>query len=227
MFEFRREIDADKAHVLWKGQGNWGKVHDARDPGGNELVGRLLGVGGGHGDHAELNAFSMHDFGEIRGIVDRNAFDLAADDAGIAVECGHDAEALGWKSLVPQEGAAHIADADHRDGPLAIGAEDAADFSDEFVAAVADAGVAEVAEIGEVLADLGVGEAEERGELAGAHGSAAGADQVLEFAQVEAEPADHYGRDVARARWRLWLRGVQRRPDEWGCGVYCEKATLL
>jgi hypothetical protein len=100
--------------------------------------------------------------------------DLRTHHLRVAIERGHDAKALSGKAFVAQERAAHVADADHRDRPLAIGAEDAADFSDQFVAAVADARMAKMAEIREVFADLSIGEAEQRGELAGADGRPAG-----------------------------------------------------
>ena len=70
--------------------------------------------------------------------------------------------------------------------------------ADQLLAAVADARVAEMAEAGEVLADLGVGEAQQPAELAGADRRLAVPHQVLQLAQVEAQPVDHRLGDVVR-----------------------------
>ena len=58
---------------------------------------------------------------------------------GIAIERGHDAKPLRGEALVAQQGPAHVADADHRDDPLPVGAQNAADLGDQLVAAIADA----------------------------------------------------------------------------------------
>ena len=79
---------------------------------------------------------------------------------GVGVEDGGEAEALGVEALVGHQCAAEVAGADEEDVPDFVGAEDLFDLGDEVVDAVADAGVAELAEVGEVFADLGVGEVE-------------------------------------------------------------------
>ena len=116
---------------------------------------------------------------------------MAPTRAGIDVERGHDAKALVAEALVAQQGAAQVTGADHGHRPVAIGAQDLADGLDQVVAAVADARVAKMAEIGQILADLGVAKAQQPAELAGAGALVAVAHQVLQFAQVQAQPADH------------------------------------
>ena len=61
-------------------------------------------------------------------------------------------------------------------------------------------GMAKMAEIGEVLPHLGVGKAKQLAQLAGADGGPPLADQMLQLAQIQAQPADDHGRDVARRR---------------------------
>ena len=102
------------------------------------------------------------------------------------------------ESLVPQKCPAHVADADHRDGPLTVGAENSADFGDQLVATVTDPRMAEMAEVGEVLPHLGIGKAKQRRQLAGADRRPPGSDKMLQFSQIQAQPADDDGRNVAR-----------------------------
>ena len=113
--------------------------------------------------------------------------------AGAGVEDGGEAESLGVEALVGHEGAAEVAGADEQDVPDLVGAEDALDLGDEVVDAVADAGVAELAEVGEVLADLGIGEVEGFAELLGGDGSAVLALEGFELAEVEARVGGRRG----------------------------------
>ena len=131
---------------------------------------------------------------------------MLPDDPRIAIKCGHDAKALGGKSLVAQQCPAHVADADHRDGPLAIGAQNSADFRDQLVAPVADPRVAKMAEIREIFSHLGIGKAKQRRQLAGADGGPAGAHQMLQLAQIQAQTADDNGRNFLGICGRFLLR---------------------
>src|SRR5262249_35495630 len=90
-----------------------------------------------------------------------------------------------------------VADADDRHRPLAVDAQLAAQGCDDFLRGVADAGVAEVAEVGEVLADLGVGDAEGLAELAAGDGPHPRAVEPFEGPQVKAQARDR-GRGEAR-----------------------------
>ena len=105
--------------------------------------------------------FSAVNLGQMVEVIDAHALDRGADPLGIDVEGGHDAKALVIESLVAQQGSAQVAGADHGHRPIAIGAQDFANGVDQVVAAIANAGMAEVPEIGQVLANLGVAEAEQ------------------------------------------------------------------
>ena len=104
---------------------------------------------------------------------------------------------------------------------MAVGAQNAANCRDQLVAAVADAGMAEMAEIGEILADLGIGEAEQRGR-AGWELTVAlpGANELLQLAQVEAQPADDRLGDVSGTGGTLipFSGGHQIAPTRGGSG---------
>ena len=69
---------------------------------------------------------------------------------------------------------------------------------DQLLGRVADAGVAQVAQVGQVLAHLGVGDAERLAELAAGDGAASLACEAFQAAQVQAEPADAGPRQRAR-----------------------------
>ena len=75
-------------------------------------------------------------------------------------------------------------------GPGAVDAEFLAEGVDEFLGGIADAGMSEVAEVGEVFADLGVGEVEGFAELFGGDGAAVFALEGFGLAEVEGEAAD-------------------------------------
>ena len=100
------------------------------------------------------------DLREIVDGLDDEALDRLADDVGVAVEGGEDAEALRREAAVLQDCAAELADADEHHGPFAVDAEDLAQLFEEALDAVAAALLAEAAEVAEVLADLGGRDAE-------------------------------------------------------------------
>jgi hypothetical protein len=126
--------------------------------------------------------------------------DHLADHAGVLVEHGHDLEALQGEPLVGHQGPADVAGPDHGRVPRPIGPEDLAELAGELAHPVADAGMAELAEIGEVLSHLRVGEAQRRPQLLGADGLLLGVGPGLEFAQVQAQPLDGGAGDLAS--WR-------------------------
>src|SRR5262249_23994945 len=128
--------------------------------------------------------------------------------AGIGVEECDEGETLGAEAGVAGEGTADVADADEERVGDAIGAEDLAESCDERGDLVADAGAAELAEVGEVLADLCVGEAEGACEGAGGDGGDGLGVEGFELAQVEAESADSGMWDIA-AQCHAWH-------DTWG-----------
>ena len=79
-----------------------------------------------------------------------------------------------------------------------IRTQDAANLLDQLWDAVPDPGVAELPEIGEVLADLGVGEAERLTKLTAGDRLTVVLAKGLELSQVEAQPPDRRDRDVLR-----------------------------
>ena len=98
-------------------------------------------------------------------------------------------------------------------GQCLVGAQDAADCDDQLFAAVADARIAEVPEIGQILANLGIGKAEQAAELTGTGGFVAVANQMLEFAQIKAQPIDDRlgGRPSAAGSEDLSLASLMSR----------------
>jgi hypothetical protein len=119
-------------------------------------------------------------------VVHRDAFDGRTGYAGVDIKRRDDAKALRRETLVPEQCTAHVANSDHRDRPLPVGAENMADLRDQLMASVPNPGVTKVPEIGQVLANLGIGEAQHLAELAGANSRAAIANQMLQLSKVEA-----------------------------------------
>ena len=109
------------------------------------------------------------------------------------------------KPTVPEEGSPEIAQSNQGYIPRPVGPEDASDGRDELHTAVADAGVAELTEVGEVLADLSVGEAEFRSQLRRTHRFPPPLLEPLEFAQVETQATDDRSRNRSR-RLRTVIR---------------------
>ncbi len=186
LLQFCSEVDADQTDVFWQGQRARCEVHDAGYSGSHELIGRLLGMCRRDRDHAELDMLLPDYVAELHGVVHRDTFNLRADDPRVRVERRDNAESLFGKSLVAEQGTAHVADANHRNDPLPVGAQDAADFSDQLVAAIADAGMPKVAELGQVFSHLGVRHTQHFSELARANRRAAFADELAKLAQVQA-----------------------------------------
>lgn len=181
VLELGCQVDADERDPLWERQRHGSKVHDAGDSSRDQLIGHVLSLRRRDGDHAKLDAQFSYQVAELPRIVDEDSFNLRSHDAGVEIERRHDAKALRGEALVTQQGPAHVADADQRDDPLSVGAQDAANLSDQLAASVANAWMPEMAEIGEVLADLGVGEAQHLTELTGTDRGTAVPGQVLQF----------------------------------------------
>jgi hypothetical protein len=229
LFEFDGEVDADNLDVGGEVEGDGGEIEDAFDVGGDEGVGDFLGGGAGDGDDGEADAAFMHDAGHVGEVENGDAIDGRADFGGVVVEGGRDAEALVLEAAIAKEGAAEVAESDHGERPGLVGAEDAFDGVDQLVTAIADAGVAELAEVGQVFADLSVCKAKELAELRGAGGFVAVADQVLQLAEVEAEAADNgfgdrqLGRGLVGSVFAFGHRAAFRPPSFGSLGL---KRTL-
>src|SRR5690606_29427987 len=104
-------------------------------------------------------------FGEVRlqfvGVVDWDAADLLADELGVAVEGVDDDEALGVEAVIGEDGLAKVSDADENHRPLAVQAEDLAQFLGQTLDVIATPLLAEAPEVAEVLANLGRGDPED------------------------------------------------------------------
>jgi hypothetical protein len=176
--------------------GDGGEVEDSADAGGDEFVGDALRGFAGDAHDGEFDVLGGDDFGEIVHGFDGELAEGVTGFVGVGVENGGEAEAFAEEAAVGDEGAAEVTGADEEDVPDFVGAEDFAELGDELIDAVADAGVAELAEVGEVFADLGVGVAKGVAELFGRDGVFVGFMEGFELAQVETEAVDGGSRDV-------------------------------
>jgi hypothetical protein len=154
------------------------------------LVGDTLGVGGGYGDHAQFDLPIGNDFRQAIKLANFDILDMRADLFGVGFEGSDDAEALLHEPPVTQEGSSQVSYTDEGHPPFAVGPEDDLDRTDEFLATVANAGMAKVPEMGQILTNLGIGEAQVPAKLTAAGGLFAISDQVLKLSQVKAQAAD-------------------------------------
>lgn len=171
-------------------QSDGGEVEDAEHAGVDELIGDLLRGVGGDGDDSDFDLALVDELGEVGHGADLMACDFLADDFGVGVEDCDDVEAFAGESAIGHDGFADVSCADDGRVPALVGAEDFSQLFHELGYAVADAGVAELAEVSEVFADLCIGEAECGCELFGADGLLLTLGQVLEFSEVETEAFD-------------------------------------
>ncbi len=188
--QFHRQIDANQAHGRRQADGDRGEVHDSFHAGGHEFVGHRLSGSGRHHNHAQLDALLDHNFCQPVEVVDRHAFNIAARLRGLHVERRHDAEVLLPEAAIAEQGPTQVTDADHGDRPGSIGAQNMTDRGNQLLASVSDAGIAKVAEVGQIFADLGIGQTEQVAQVAGTGGLMAVSHQMLQFPQIQAEPID-------------------------------------
>ena len=224
LFELDGEVDGLDAYVVGDGDGDGGEVENSADAGGDEFVGDDLGGFSGDGHDGELDVLGGGDFGEVVHGFDGEFTEGVTGLVGVGVEDGGEAEAFAEEAAVGDEGAAEVTGADEEDVPDFVGAEDFAELGDEFFDAVADAGVAELAEVGEVFADLGVGVAEGVAELFGGDGGFVGFLQGFELSEVEAQAVDGGCGDVLEFHSLApnsadMTRGDGRTVKSWGATV--------
>ncbi len=112
-------------------------------------------------------------------MVNRHALDAAAGLRRIGIESRHDIEPLLRKAAIAQQGPAKVAGPDQDRVPALVGAQNAANRRHQLITAIANARVAKVPEVGQVLANLGVGEAEPAAELTAARRGMPLVDEVL------------------------------------------------
>src|SRR5262249_31656289 len=101
--------------------------------------------------------------------------------------------------------------------PLAVHPQRPADGRDQFLRRVADAGLSQVAQVGQVLAHLGVGHAEGFAQLAARNRARAGAEMLLQPPQVQPQPPHAGTRQapfaaVNLAGWITFCHAVWSRP---------------
>ena len=190
------QVDALHGDIGGDGDRDGGEVEDAADAGGDEFIGDGLGGFAGDGHDGELDVLFGGDGREVVHGGDGEVAEGLADLAFVGIKDGGEAEAFAEEAAVGDEGAAEVAGTDEEDVPDFVSAEDFAELGDEFFDAVADAGVAELAEVGKVFADLGVGVAQGVAELLGGDGVLFGALEGFQLAEVEAEPENCRSRDV-------------------------------
>ncbi len=126
--------------------------------------------GGRDRDHGEFRLLFFDDGRHVCHGENFQAVDFFSHFIGFPVEQSDEAEALLLKPAIAEEGAGQVADADDDSIPVSIDAEALPQGGDELRGWVADAGLAEVAEIGKILANLGVGDAESFAELSAGNG---------------------------------------------------------
>lgn len=184
LFELDGQIDRIDGDVGGDGQGDGSEVEDAAHAGGDDAIGDFLGDIGRDGEDGELDGLGLEGLLEFIQGLDGEADGVGTDLGGVGIKDGREAESLGMEASVGHEGAAEIAGTDEDDIPGFVGAEDMSDLADQLLDAVADAGMAELSEIGEILADLGIGEAEAFAQLLGRDGPLVLAGKRLQLAQV-------------------------------------------
>ena len=122
---------------------------------------------GRYHDHAQSDARGFHDVRQVIERSDENALDRLPHLRGIGIEGGVDREVLPAKPAVAKQRLTEVAHTDHHHRPRLVRTEDVPHCPDQFIAAVADTGIAELTKEAEVFADLGIAEAEQGAQLAG------------------------------------------------------------
>ena len=184
-----------------------GEVQDAAHACFDEVLCGGLGVFGGHGDEAHVDALwgvrvPLHEVVQGVDVLDGEVVDFLADQFGVAVEQADVLEAVVVRAGVVGDGVPEAAHADDDDVPGLVEAQDAHQFAFQDGDGVAHAARAETPEVGEVLAHL-------EGRDAGAFREvvAAGAADVLGFelfedAQVRDQSADGGGGNLGHGVYR-------------------------
>ena len=169
-------------------------------PGGNQGIGNFLSGWSGDRNDGQADAELGDDLDGSVQVIDRNAFELFVDLGLIHVKGTGNFEPLMGEAAVSQQGSAEVSEADHGDRPALAGPQDVLDPGNQLAAAVADAGIAELAEVGQVLAHLGVRKLKQLAELRGAGGFVPVPHQALQLSQVQAQTIDDRFGDGAERR---------------------------
>src|SRR5262249_60402407 len=134
--------------------GGGGDVGVRLDPRREELVGDGLSGLGRDGNDGDRDAAGLDLVSQLTARQHADPADLATDLRGIVVEDRRDPEALAREPLVVEQGGAEVTEADERNRPLAVEAEDLLELRFEAGDVVPDAADAELAEVREILPDL-------------------------------------------------------------------------
>jgi hypothetical protein len=140
-------------------------VQDRAHASSNQQIGDLLGVSGGHRQDRQLDPLVADHRRDLVGAHDRQPVDLLADLGRVVVEQRSDADALAAEAFVARDRLAEVADAYQRHRPFVLQPQNVLDLIEELLNVVADALLAEFAEIREVLADLRGGHVDALAEL--------------------------------------------------------------
>ncbi len=145
-------------HIARDVEKRFGVVEDDLDAGVDQVVRGLLGVLGGHGEHADDDVVLPDRLAQLAVGLNReppDATDRVAGLVGIRVENDGDVDPVLGEDRRAGDRLAEPARADERDVVLPLRAQDLADLAEQRVDVVADAALAELAEGREVAADLG------------------------------------------------------------------------
>ncbi len=176
-----------------------GEVEDAADAGREELVGDLLGDGGGDGENGHADAVFPDEIGQPLAGQDGDR-GARAEATRVGIEGGDDLEAFLGKAVVGEEGGAEVAGADEDDGLERLIAEHVGDHATQRLDVVAEAAGAELSEVGEVLAELGGFDAGGAGQGLAGDGLDGVVPQALEAAEVDGQPIDGFPGDLISRR---------------------------
>ena len=124
----------------------------------------------------------------------RQAAYVPANQPRAGVKGGYQVKAVGGEAGVVEDGPAQPADADHRDVPVDVDAQDLPQAGQQIADAVASALLAEPPEIGQILADLGRRHLQLFPQLPRTHHHNAVLHQAVQDAQILRQAADHHFR---------------------------------
>lgn len=200
LFQFAGQIDTHDTDTRRDAEGHRREVHNSTNSSRHQLVGDFLGMRRRNRQHPKLDLFLRDDFDQSRKRPNFHPVDHRTRLAGIRIKRGDNPEPLLDKSPVAKQRTAQIADADECHAPFAVGPQNYFDRTDQFLTAIANPRMAKVPEMGQIFTNLGIGKAQLPAELAAADCLFAIGDQVLQFPQIEAQPAHYRFRNRTRIR---------------------------
>jgi hypothetical protein len=122
--------------------------------------------------------------------LDREAIDKGTDLAEVGVEESDDAKAALLESAVAEQRPSQVSHTSHGHKPVAVNAKDSTNGVDQFAYGIADARLAQVAEVSEILANLCIRDSEGLPQLSTGDFLDSLAQKEFEPAQIQTESAD-------------------------------------